>query len=109
MKTPSNNKSSNARSSIPSSNTKKKGKRAVFGRALNNKSPSPENFRVRKCAKFIPPSPPRASVRSLCQTKDKPTCLLFGPHMETLYNHFGICSNCKLYEDAIHSGEYSKI
>jgi hypothetical protein len=105
----SNNNSTTARSCAASSTTKAKGKRkAIFGRGLNNESPSPENVTVRKRAEFIPPSPPRASVHSLRRTKEKPTCLLFGPDRESLYNGYFFCSNCKFYEDAISSGGYSK-
>ncbi len=87
------------------SKSKPKGK---FSRLLNHYSPSPENITTRRRPKFIPDSPPRAAFRSLRRTKEKPTCLLFGPHRETLYHGFFFCSNCKLYEDAISSGGFSK-
>ncbi len=79
-KIPCNNNSNTARSSTPSSTTKAKVKRKViFGKGLNNKSPSPKNVTVHNRAKFIPPSPPQASVHSLRQTKEKPTCLYLDP------------------------------
>jgi hypothetical protein len=54
-KVPCNNNNNSARSSTASSTTKAKVKRkAIFGRDLNNQSPSPENVTVRKRAKFIP-------------------------------------------------------
>jgi hypothetical protein len=79
-----------------------------FSRSLNQYSPSPENITTRQRLKFIPDSPPRPVVRSLHRMKEKPTCLVFGPHREILYQGFFFCSNCKLYEDAISSGGFSK-
>ncbi len=89
----SNNKSRTARSSTPSSTTKAKEKKAMFGRALNNKSPSPENVTIRKCAKFIPTSPPWVSIHSLQWTKDKPTRHLFGLHRKIWYN---VCPSAQI-------------
>ncbi len=58
---------------------------------------------------FIPPSPPRALIRSLRRTLKKPTCSLFGPHRETLYSDYFFCANCKIYDDYASSGYARRI
>ncbi len=76
----------------------------MFGQKLNEESPSPEHIVARQHQRFVPPSPPRALIRSLRRSGEKPTCILFGPHRETLYEGFFFCANCKKYEDMLTSG-----
>jgi len=59
----------------------------IFGRALDQQSPSPENEVItRERPRFIPNSPPCSIIRSLRRSGDKPTCSLFGLHHEIMYN-----------------------
>ena len=51
-------------------------------------TPSPELIRHRQRQKYVPPSPPRAMIRSLRRSGEKPTCLVFGLHREVVYSDF---------------------
>jgi len=94
------------------SSKKKSRRKAIFSRTLNQESPpsSPEVITM-VCQRppFIPPSPPRAVIRSLRRTLKKPTCNLCGPHRETLYSDYFFCANCKAYDDYASSGSARRI
>jgi len=67
--------------------SRKKIRRVIFDRALDQQSPSPENEVItRERPRFIPNSPPCSIIRSLRRSGDKPTCSLFGLHHEIMYN-----------------------
>ena len=97
----------------PPTDSKASGKKTTkvrFGRSLDQRTPSPENITtVRQRPPFIPQSPPRALIRSLCRTLKKPTCSLFGPHREMLYSDYFFCANCKSYDDYASSGYARRI
>jgi hypothetical protein len=83
--------------------------KVVYGRELNAESPSPKSVHNRSWPKYVPPSPPCATIRSLCHSGKKPSCLLFGHHHESLYTGYFFCSDCKHFENAVTSGTASKI
>jgi hypothetical protein len=45
----------------------------------------------------------------LRRSGEKPTCLLFGPLREAVYNEFLFCANCTAYEDVLSSGSSTRI
>jgi hypothetical protein len=84
-------------------------RKKLFVRELDQCSPasSPEVL-AKKDHTFVhqPPLQNRRLTRSINQ--QKPTCLVFGPFRETIYSDF-FCRNCKMYEDALMSGNHNRI
>ena len=99
-----------SRNSTPTVKKGSRGKqKAIFARELNECTPSPEEVHIPHRQRFVPPSPNRAQIRALRRSGEKPSCLLFGPFREFVYAGYFICSNCKLYEDAVSSGTASRV
>ncbi len=81
-------------------------RKAKFARE-RDRSTSPSEERVPSNAgraPYIPPSPDAAFVRSLRRTKERPSCIMFGPLREVLYPDYFFCGNCRKYEDCLKSG-----
>jgi hypothetical protein len=96
----------------PHSKTPTRGERGkvTFERSLDLESPSQDvPITKRQRPKFTPNSPPRAVIRSLRCTGNKPTCILFGPFCESMYSGYVFCANCKSYEDAMSAGYGRKV
>ncbi len=79
-------------------------------RELDESSPvsSPEVVVKNIQTAFVPQS---LSHRRLTRSarRQKPTCLVFGPLQKAIYSDYFFCHNCKMYEDAVSSGEHHRI
>jgi hypothetical protein len=83
-------------------------KKKLFQREQDRTPVSSPEVLQRKQRVFIPTtSPPRRLTRAA--QRQKPSCLVFGPLRETVYNDFFFCHNCKMYEDALSSGIHKNI
>jgi hypothetical protein len=83
-------------------------KKKLFEREQDRTPVSSPEVLEKKHRAFVPQSsPPRRLTRA--SHRQKPTCLVFGPLREAVYNDFFFCHNCKMYEDTLNSGLHKNV